>query len=48
MLYAYCSVTKSVADILIGLLRIRKCSRETFRQELKNASIVRELHVYPL
>jgi len=34
-------------DILIGLLRLRKCSPETFRPELKGrTSIVRELHVY--
>jgi elongator complex protein 3 len=36
-------------DLLIGLLRLRKCSEETtFRPELRgqNASIVRELHVY--
>eukprot|EP01029_Cantina_marsupialis_P024091 TRINITY_DN6114_c0_g1_i4.p1 TRINITY_DN6114_c0_g1~~TRINITY_DN6114_c0_g1_i4.p1 ORF type:complete len:545 (+),score=169.51 TRINITY_DN6114_c0_g1_i4:59-1693(+) len=34
-------------DILVGLLRLRKCSPETFRPELKdNCSIVRELHVY--
>lgn len=34
-------------DILVGLLRLRKCSSETFRPELKsNCSIVRELHVY--
>jgi len=35
-------------DILIGLLRLRKCSEEgTFRLELVGgASIVRELHVY--
>lgn len=34
-------------DILVGLLRLRKCSAETFRPELKGAcSIVRELHVY--
>lgn len=34
-------------DILIGLLRLRKCSEDTFRPELKGAcSIVRELHVY--
>ncbi|XP_055709385.1 elongator complex protein 3 [Phlebotomus papatasi] len=34
-------------DILIGLLRLRKCSTETFRPELLgNCSIVRELHVY--
>jgi len=34
-------------DILIGLLRLRKCSESTFRPELVgNVSIVRELHVY--
>ncbi|XP_053565504.1 elongator complex protein 3 [Bombina bombina] len=34
-------------DILIGLLRLRKCSEESFRPELKGGvSIVRELHVY--
>lgn len=34
-------------DILIGLLRLRRCSPESFRPELKGgASIVRELHVY--
>eukprot|EP01135_Chromosphaera_perkinsii_P005102 Nk52_evm13s316 gene=Nk52_evmTU13s316 len=34
-------------DILVGLLRLRKCSDQTFRPELKqNCSIVRELHVY--
>ncbi|CAL1586142.1 unnamed protein product [Knipowitschia caucasica] len=34
-------------DILIGLLRLRRCSPQTFRPELKGgASIVRELHVY--
>lgn len=34
-------------DILIGLLRLRKCSPQSFRKELKGAaSIVRELHVY--
>jgi elongator complex protein 3 len=34
-------------DILIGLLRLRKISDETFRPELKvRCSIVRELHVY--
>lgn len=36
-------------DILIGLLRLRKCSKETtFRPELidQQSSIVRELHVY--
>lgn len=34
-------------DILIGLLRLRKCTQNTFRMELKQGvSIVRELHVY--
>eukprot|EP00035_Acanthoeca_spectabilis_P031472 m.14285 g.14285 ORF g.14285 m.14285 type:complete len:561 (+) comp4768_c0_seq2:113-1795(+) len=34
-------------DILIGLLRLRKCSELTYRPELKGrCSIVRELHVY--
>lgn len=34
-------------DILIGLLRLRKCSEDTYRTELKGGcSIVRELHVY--
>ncbi len=34
-------------DILIGLLRLRQCSAQTFRPELLGgASIVRELHVY--
>lgn len=34
-------------DILIGLLRLRRCSAQSFRAELKPAvSIVRELHVY--
>ncbi|KAI8612785.1 hypothetical protein BC830DRAFT_1135139 [Chytriomyces sp. MP71] len=36
-------------DILIGLLRLRKCSPATFRKELTECgqcSIVRELHVY--
>ena len=34
-------------DILIGLLRLRKCAGSTFRPELKGGcSIVRELHVY--
>lgn len=34
-------------DILIGLLRLRKCSDDTFRPELKGGvSLVRELHVY--
>nr|CAG4649152.1 EOG090X02DF [Scapholeberis mucronata]SVE93493.1 EOG090X02DF [Scapholeberis mucronata] len=35
------------SDILIGLLRLRKCSSLAFRPELQgNVSIVRELHVY--
>jgi len=35
-------------DVLIGLLRLRQCSPDTFREELKwqPSSIVRELHVY--
>eukprot|EP00347_Sterkiella_histriomuscorum_P015943 403355095 len=33
-------------DILIGLLRLRKCSPGTFNPKLNGASIVRELHVY--
>ncbi|XP_010881454.1 elongator complex protein 3 [Esox lucius] len=34
-------------DILIGLLRLRRCSAHSFRPELKGGvSIVRELHVY--
>ncbi|KAA8911089.1 hypothetical protein FN846DRAFT_936555 [Sphaerosporella brunnea] len=35
-------------DILIGLLRLRKCSDRTFRPELtaQPTSLVRELHVY--
>uniref|UniRef100_A0A674HEI0 Elongator complex protein 3 n=1 Tax=Taeniopygia guttata TaxID=59729 RepID=A0A674HEI0_TAEGU len=34
-------------DILVGLLRLRKSSPETFRPELKGGvSVVRELHVY--
>ncbi|EEB09543.1 elongator complex [Schizosaccharomyces japonicus yFS275] len=35
-------------DILIGLLRLRKCSSKTYRPELKAqpTSLVRELHVY--
>lgn len=35
-------------DILIGLLRLRKCSHLAYRKELKSekCSIVRELHVY--
>ncbi|XP_077495434.1 elongator complex protein 3 isoform X1 [Amblyomma americanum] len=34
-------------DILVGLLRLRQCSADTFRPELLDGcSIVRELHVY--
>lgn len=33
-------------DILIGLLRLRKCGESTFRPELIGQSVVRELHVY--
>uniref|UniRef100_A0A8C5DIU8 Elongator complex protein 3 n=1 Tax=Gouania willdenowi TaxID=441366 RepID=A0A8C5DIU8_GOUWI len=34
-------------DILIGLLRLRRCSPQSFRPELKGGvSMVRELHVY--
>ena len=34
-------------DILVGLLRLRKCSDEVFRSELSGGcSVVRELHVY--
>ncbi|CAK1548111.1 unnamed protein product [Leptosia nina] len=41
-------------DILVGLLRLRKCGKDTYRPELKpgpdsifkQCSIVRELHVY--
>jgi elongator complex protein 3 len=35
-------------DILIGLLRLRKCGSGTFRPEFieQNTSIIRELHVY--
>ena len=34
-------------DILVGLLRLRKCADNTFRPELVNkCSLVRELHVY--
>jgi len=34
-------------DILVGLLRLRKCTDQVFRPELKGGcSVVRELHVY--
>lgn len=37
-----------VADILVGLLRLRQCSAVSFRPEMAglSCSIVRELHVY--
>ena len=37
-----------MADILVGLLRLRKISDQVFRPEMlgKRCSIVRELHVY--
>lgn len=43
----FLSYEDSEQDILVGLLRLRKCSQESFRPELKGrCSIVRELHVY--
>lgn len=34
-------------DILIGMLRLRRCDKHTYRKELEGScSIVRELHVY--
>ena len=45
----FLSYEDPVQDILIGLLRLRKCSGQgTFRPELTQGqcSIVRELHVY--
>lgn len=35
-------------DILVGLLRLRRCSPEAFREEMRGrrCSVVRELHVY--
>eukprot|EP00698_Gefionella_okellyi_P003595 TRINITY_DN13379_c0_g1_i1.p1 TRINITY_DN13379_c0_g1~~TRINITY_DN13379_c0_g1_i1.p1 ORF type:complete len:539 (+),score=109.94 TRINITY_DN13379_c0_g1_i1:80-1696(+) len=43
----FLSYEDPMQDILIGLLRLRKCSELTFRPELKGScSIVRELHVY--
>jgi len=44
----FLSYEDPMQDILIGLLRLRKCSSVTFRPELreKPTSIVRELHVY--
>jgi len=43
----FLSYEDSEQDILIGLLRLRKCSQDTYRPELQaGCSIVRELHVY--
>lgn len=43
----FLSYEDPVQDILIGLLRLRKCAEATYRPELKGkCSIVRELHVY--
>ena len=44
----FLSYEDPIADILIGLLRLRKCSVNTFRPEMSmgQCSIVRELHVY--
>jgi elongator complex protein 3 len=48
----FLSYEDPVADILIGLLRLRQVSKVAFRQEMtadgiaKKCSIVRELHVY--
>ena len=44
----FLSYEDPVADILIGLLRLRKVSDNAFRPEMvgKNCSVVRELHVY--
>ena len=52
----FLSYEDTASDILVGLLRLRKCGAATFRGELRgsaasgtpwrNASIVRELHVY--
>jgi len=34
--------------VLVGLIRLRKCTTESFRSELQHeVSIIRELHVYP-
>lgn len=44
-IYNFCLI---ISDILIGLLRLRKCSKDVYRAELQGGvSIVRELHVYP-
>lgn len=46
-LETFLSYEDSKKDILIGLLRLRKCTQDSFRMELKdNVSIIRELHVY--
>jgi elongator complex protein 3 len=44
----FLSYEDPVADILIGLLRLRKVSDTAFRPEMmdKKCSVVRELHVY--
>lgn len=43
----FLSYEDPMQDILIGLLRLRKCGPNTFRVELQgNCSMVRELHVY--
>lgn len=48
----FISFEDPVADILVGLLRLRQCSSVSFRPEMVNdegevrSSIVRELHVY--
>ena len=46
--YTYGRYEDPVADILIGLLRLRQVSNVSFRPEMvgKRCSIVRELHVY--
>ncbi|KAH9385704.1 elongator complex protein 3 [Nematocida major] len=43
----FLSYEDTAKDILVGLLRLRKCGPSTFRKELLGGvSIVRELHVY--
>mmetsp|Transcript_12250 Transcript_12250/g.18556 ORF Transcript_12250/g.18556 Transcript_12250/m.18556 type:complete len:547 (+) Transcript_12250:39-1679(+) len=44
----FLSYEDPISDILVGLLRLRKCSDVAFRPEIinKRCSIVRELHVY--
>uniref|UniRef100_A0AC34R8V8 Elongator complex protein 3 n=1 Tax=Panagrolaimus sp. JU765 TaxID=591449 RepID=A0AC34R8V8_9BILA len=43
----FISYEDATQDILIGLLRLRKCTEMVHRPELKNGvSVVRELHVY--